>query len=112
MSKGALDRYEKILRGLLTEAGSTRVDLEAERAADPFDDLQRKGELDIATRTLDASYARQREIRAALERLADGEYGFCEDCGEAINARRLEAAPWATLCVPCKEEEEALAQAA
>ena len=41
------------------------------------------------------------EIAAAQERLADGSYGRCERCGEAIPAARLEARPVARTCVTC-----------
>jgi RNA polymerase-binding transcription factor DksA len=39
------------------------------------------------------------EVRRAQQRLADGTYGTCEVCGEAIPQGRLEARPWATRCV-------------
>src|ERR1700721_42024 len=42
------------------------------------------------------------EIDRALEKLADGSYGTCDVCGEPIAEERLEALPWATLCVTCK----------
>jgi DnaK suppressor protein len=42
-------------------------------------------------------------IDAALERLDRGEFGICEECGEAIPLKRLEAIPWAACCVPCQE---------
>lgn len=38
------------------------------------------------------------EIDAALQRVDRGEYGVCEDCGEAIQEQRLEAIPWARRC--------------
>ncbi|MER5873473.1 TraR/DksA C4-type zinc finger protein [Streptomyces sp. NPDC002044] len=41
------------------------------------------------------------EVDQALERLARGDYGRCERCGEPIPAERLEARPTATTCVPC-----------
>ena len=41
--------------------------------------------------------------RAALERLADGSYGICENCGNPIAAARLEARPEATLCITCAD---------
>ncbi len=41
--------------------------------------------------------------RAALERLADGSYGICENCGNPIAAARLEARPEATLCINCAD---------
>ena len=42
------------------------------------------------------------EIERALAKLADGTYGVCDVCGTAIAEERLEALPWAILCVNCK----------
>ena len=44
-----------------------------------------------------------KEIDAALDRLATGDYGVCADCGEAITPRRLAAIPWAAYCIRCQE---------
>lgn len=46
------------------------------------------------------------QVNAALARLDAGKYGICENCGEEINARRLEALPYATLCVDCQARME------
>lgn len=43
------------------------------------------------------------EVVAALERIDEGTYGKCAGCGEAIAPERLEAVPWASLCVACKQ---------
>ena len=45
-------------------------------------------------------------IDAALERVEDGTYGNCVNCGAPIPEERLEAMPWATLCIECKRKEE------
>ena len=42
-----------------------------------------------------------RQIKAALQRIADGGYGFCTQCGEPIAAKRLAALPTATRCIAC-----------
>ncbi len=42
-----------------------------------------------------------RRIKAALARIDDGEFGFCEECGETIAAKRLEIDPSSELCVVC-----------
>jgi len=47
-----------------------------------------------------------REIDAALERIDAGTYGVCMNCGTQITEERLDAVPYAVLCVPCKREEE------
>jgi DnaK suppressor protein len=41
------------------------------------------------------------DVERALEKLADGTFGICDRCGEAIGEERLEAIPWATLCISC-----------
>jgi DnaK suppressor protein len=46
------------------------------------------------------------EVDDALRRLYKGEYGTCESCGNPIARARLEAMPYARLCVSCKEKEE------
>jgi DnaK suppressor protein len=47
-----------------------------------------------------------RKVDEALKRIEEGVFGECDDCGEDIELRRLEARPTATLCIACKEEEE------
>lgn len=51
-------------------------------------------------------FAKLRRIDMALERVADGTYGHCEECEEEINAKRLENQPWAELCIQHAEEKE------
>ncbi len=46
------------------------------------------------------------EIDAALRRIDDGAYGTCTNCGTTIPPERLEARPWATLCIDCKRLRE------
>ncbi len=46
------------------------------------------------------------EIDAALQRIEDGTYGICTNRGEQISEERLEARPWATLCIDCAREQE------
>lgn len=42
------------------------------------------------------------EVARALDKVADGSYGRCDACGTDIGAERLEALPWAVVCVNCK----------
>lgn len=75
----------------------------------------RYDELDQATTDIEQSMRmrlRNREtlyikkVEEALKRIEDGIFGECEECGEDIEIRRLEARPTATLCVACKEDQE------
>jgi DnaK suppressor protein len=45
-------------------------------------------------------------IDAALKRIDDGTYGTCVSCGDEIRRERLEASPWASLCIDCKRRAE------
>jgi DnaK suppressor protein len=45
-------------------------------------------------------------IDEALARIEAGTYGVCVNCGAQIPPERLEAMPWATLCIECKRKEE------
>jgi DnaK suppressor protein len=57
--------------------------------------------------TLEASDGRLlAAIDAALARIDAGIYGVCVNCGAQIAPERLEAMPWATLCIDCKRKEE------
>ncbi|MFH1461132.1 MAG: TraR/DksA C4-type zinc finger protein, partial [Patescibacteria group bacterium] len=44
------------------------------------------------------------KIEAALEKIKKGSYGICETCKKEIDPRRLEAAPEARRCMPCKKK--------
>jgi DnaK suppressor protein len=46
------------------------------------------------------------DIDAALKRIEAGTYGICTNCGKQIPQERLEARPWATLCIDCQRERE------
>ncbi|HZT46092.1 MAG TPA: TraR/DksA C4-type zinc finger protein [Gaiellaceae bacterium] len=70
---------------------------------------------DVATATFDREMASTlednsthvlAEIDAALARIDDGTFGTCERCGKEIGAERLEALPWATLCIEDKRKQE------
>jgi DnaK suppressor protein len=54
----------------------------------------------------EGDYARLKAIRLALNAIDKGLYGECVNCGEAINPKRLEAVPWATMCLVCQEMNE------
>jgi DnaK suppressor protein len=57
--------------------------------------------------TLEESDARLlAAIDQALARIDAGTYGVCVNCGSQIAPERLEAMPWATLCIDCKRKEE------
>ena len=46
------------------------------------------------------------QIEAAIERIEDGSYGKCETCGVKVPKSRLDAIPYAALCVRCASQQE------
>jgi len=58
---------------------------------------------DMLVATLERERRTLREIESALTRMQKGEYGTCCRCGVAIPKARLDALPWARLCIHCAE---------
>jgi len=51
-------------------------------------------------------YKKREQLLVGLERVKDGDFGFCEECGIDIPTKRLELNPACTSCVDCKSEAE------
>jgi DnaK suppressor protein len=64
--------------------------------------FEREQEISLANNLLE----RITQVERAIDRLGEGNYGWCEKCGNAIPVERLAAFPSATLCVQCKQLEE------
>jgi DnaK suppressor protein len=45
-----------------------------------------------------------RQVEEALDRMNEGTYGVCDECGQVISPKRLEAVPWASYCISCQEK--------
>ena len=78
-------------------------------AADPFDTAdwaEKSHEEWIFLQKNNFDMAMLREVEGALERLRDGTYGTCMDCGLPVSRKRLEALPWARYCVTCQERHQ------
>lgn len=56
-------------------------------------------EMNLALR--ESAQEKIKSIKAALERLGEGEYGICQECGQPIDPARLEILPHTTLCIEC-----------
>jgi DnaK suppressor protein len=105
------------MRGALTEQ---RVQLRreiADQGADPdSDDVSFVDDVGFSDRShstqersrllsvVDALRTNLSEVERASERIDAGTYGTCERCGKPIDPARLEARPWAVLCMDCKQK--------
>ena len=91
----------------LTEITELQRDRLADSAGDDQADtgtktFEREQEITLANNLLE----RITQVERAIDRLGEGNYGWCERCGNAIPVERLAAFPSATLCVTCKQLEE------
>lgn len=79
---------------------------EAANFPDPNDRATQESEFGLELRTRDRERKLLRKIESALSRLDDGSYGYCDETGEEIGLKRLEARPVATLCLEAQERRE------
>ncbi len=93
---------------ILRESRETLVALQSENENHPDVADRASSETDraIELRARDRQRKLIAKIEAALSRLDDGSYGFCEETGEPISLKRLDARPIATLSVEAQERHE------
>lgn len=81
----------KLLREFHGEASGDVLDAAADTAQD-----------EMNSRLLEVESDELRAIEAAIERIKDGSYGICQDCGKPIPVRRLQAVPYVVDCIDCR----------
>ena len=112
MSDKQLDHFREILkawkRELMYEVDRTVHHMQDEAAnfPDPNDRATQESEFGLELRTRDRERKLLRKIDSALARIDDGSYGYCDETGEEIGLKRLEARPVATLSLEAQERRE------
>ena len=92
---------------LRLEAGKTVENMDEEgNFPDPTDRASMESNRNSELRIRDRERKLIFKIQEALQRLDNGEYGVCEQCGEEIGIGRLKARPVTTLCIGCKSSQE------
>src|SRR5437870_11443006 len=74
--------------------------------ADEVDEIQANESREIGFATRELLVERVNRLSVALDRLAEGEYGTCVECGEEISPARLRAMPEVQTCVRCQDRPE------
>lgn len=97
--RAELEASERSLTGLMRDSGDGAGDDQADTGAK---NITREHEMALANNAREMLDQTER----ALDRLASGTYGLCENCGNPIGKARMQAFPRATLCVECKQKQE------
>ena len=112
MSEKQLGHFRNILGAwkseLIVEVDRTVHHMQDEAAnfPDPNDRATQESEFGLELRTRDRERKLLRKIESALTRIDDASYGYCDETGEEIGLKRLEARPVATMCVEAQERRE------
>lgn len=114
MNKKNLEEFkillQKRLDELIGEAHSTVSELiEGEdNFPDPTDRATAESDRNFLLRIRDRERKLIFKIREAMQRIEDGSFGECDNCGDEIGVKRLLARPVTTLCIDCKTEMESI----
>lgn len=102
----ALDDLEQDLLNLLssTEEGAQPVKLKDNQGRLSRMDEMHNQSILLANRNVMKN--RLKAVLLARQRLAEGVYGYCDECGETIAFNRLDAYPDAVMCIECQSETE------
>ena len=109
MNKSELKKYRANLTAKQTELAPQlrkRDGIAIEKTPDALDEVRLACERELMTRNLERDSKLLRDVRAALGRIEEGSYGTCLNCEEEISSKRLNAIPWASLCIDCQELED------
>lgn len=95
---------EQMRKDLMEEVDATVAHMQEEpgQLPDPNDQASREEEFNLELKTRNREGKLIHNIEAALERINQKNYGYCEMCDEEIGLKRLEARPTAKLCIDCK----------
>jgi len=114
MDKLRMEHYRILLearrQNLRASVARTEEDGRAAQVSDSAQDIVDRASSSYQKEFLFARSNSDRQflqmVEHALSNISEGIYGECENCGNEINERRLEAVPWARHCISCQEKME------
>ena len=97
-----------MLEDILRKSEATLEDMteSGEVYADPADRATAESDRAFTLRLRDRERKLIKKIQKAINRIEDGEFGICQECGDGIAIPRLKARPMTTLCINCKSKQE------
>jgi DnaK suppressor protein len=101
-------QLNQMLDDILRKGEETIEDMTDAREvyADPADRATAESDRSFTLRLRDRERKLIKKVQEALNRIDEGEFGECEECGEQIGYARLKARPVTTLCIKCKSKQE------
>lgn len=93
------------IRGLENDACGEEARASGD-ASNPAAQATDNAERDVSLGRMESQNREIREIDEALDRVEEGTFGRCEDCGQALSRERLEAIPYARRCAACQLSDE------
>ena len=84
----------------------THMQDETSTHPDPTDRASQETDMALELRGRDRDRKLVKKIDESILHLGSGDFGYCDNCGEEIGLKRLEARPTATLCIDCKTIDE------
>lgn len=103
-----LKSKDEILAGISKALKSGTETIAGEPTGDIYDQASSERDRELGLLLNDRERDKLRQIDEALLRIADGEYGICEECEEEIPLGRLKVMPFARFCVRCQSDMEKL----
>jgi len=102
------EKLEKISNDILTGADKTISEMtdHSDNYPDPTDRAAAESDRSFELRIRDRERKLLNKIKEAIERIDNGTYGICDECGDEIASDRLDARPVTTYCIDCKTRQE------
>jgi len=102
------DKLDRISGDILSGADRTISEMtdHSDNYPDPTDRASAESDRSFELRIRDRERKLLNKIKEAIERIDNGTYGICDECGDDIAAERLEARPVTTYCIECKTRQE------
>jgi DnaK suppressor protein len=107
MEKATVEHFKKLFLDILNEEDISSNRLEpVSFEGDEVDivSIEKENQLDLRLKARNAIYLKK--VKRSLQKIEEGTFGECEECGREISSNRLQARPTADLCIHCKEGQE------
>ena len=105
MHKVLITRRDALRKALAGDLSLLR-ELSAQNSGDVVDAALDSVQDEISSQLAEVESRELARIENALQRMREGQYGLCEECGCNIPMARLNALPYATMCIKCQREAE------